>query len=330
MNITVIMNFKEITKFSSSIMESKINDDLLTIKIKSHNSEKEYEFQAHSFETIFSIKEKIYILSGFLPNQQQLIFKGKILIDDITLTYYKIQENSIIFLVPIKRDKSLKLGPTKIIERIKELIKKLHKSNHFKYKEIISEIKNLISDSTLISFSSISREARDIINDATIEINSFETPFCDQSIKCIAQSTDLTLAQIESNPDGLRILKSIYEEDINFENPEKKIDFEDSFTFIEYEKKLSEKPLPTICFQKIFHQDSLINLNSTRINLNDEDFWSENDFKKYLKNKFSQQVAILKKMGFDDEQIILQALGETNGNVQLAAQILQNKFFFPY
>jgi transcriptional regulator with GAF, ATPase, and Fis domain len=40
--------------------------------------------------------------------------------------------------------------------------------------------------------------------------------------------------------------------------------------------------------------------------------------------KFSKEVAVLKHMGFNDEDRIVRALCETNGNVKLAAQLLEN------
>ena len=54
----------------------------------------------------------------------------------------------------------------------------------------------------------------------------------------------------------------------------------------------------------------------------------DDDINQSLCQKFASQIEILKKMGFDDERNILEALGETNGNVQKAAKILQNKFYY--
>ena len=45
------------------------------------------------------------------------------------------------------------------------------------------------------------------------------------------------------------------------------------------------------------------------------------------KEKFATEVAVLKKKGFKDEKTIMQALYETNGNVQLAEQLLKDGHF---
>ena len=44
-----------------------------------------------------------------------------------------------------------------------------------------------------------------------------------------------------------------------------------------------------------------------------------------LKVKFADQINALKDMGFTDEEIILQALRETGGNVRKAEQLLRNR-----
>ena len=57
------------------------------------------------------------------------------------------------------------------------------------------------------------------------------------------------------------------------------------------------------------------------------EFSPQDDYDQNLSLKFAPQVEILKTMGFKDEHWIIKALGETNGNVQKAAKLLQNKFF---
>lgn len=55
--------------------------------------------EVESLDTIKSVKEKIREIKGFLPDQQRLIFGGKLLEDDKPLADYKIENNSALSLV---------------------------------------------------------------------------------------------------------------------------------------------------------------------------------------------------------------------------------------
>merc|ERR1712000_227779 len=53
----------------------------------------------HSYDTIFDVGAKIMVEDDIHPEQQELIFAGKLLDDDRTLAHYKIQNESIIYMI---------------------------------------------------------------------------------------------------------------------------------------------------------------------------------------------------------------------------------------
>ena len=284
--------------------------------------------------TVYCLKELVWKETGFLPNQITLVFSGSVLSDMMTLSYYGIHGGSAVYMVPKKDSKlTVRKNPKLMIQELKSLIDNLHRASVMKYREIIEDIRLLITDSALLAYCAISSEAKEAINQANFELENFQHPFGDETARSTAESTDATCRFIESSPDGLRFLQSILEDDIEEEVLEIEEFAFDCPTRIDYQLKISVTPLPTLMFPTIYTQNQVIGTSNSRsesIPLNDDDFWSETDYKRYLKTKFAKQVAALKQMGFDDEQIILQALGETNGNVQMAMQILQNKFFLPF
>uniref|UniRef100_UPI0039E1FEA1 ubiquitin variant R10 n=1 Tax=synthetic construct TaxID=32630 RepID=UPI0039E1FEA1 len=57
------------------------------------------ELEVEPSDTILEVKEKIYEKTGIPPEDQILIYKGKVLEDSKTLADYNIQENDVLYLV---------------------------------------------------------------------------------------------------------------------------------------------------------------------------------------------------------------------------------------
>ena len=300
----------------------------LSIRLSNGDS---FDIEANSMSTVMEVKEIIAKKSGLLENQQRLVYQGKILNDNLSLSFYKIVNKATIFLVPIKRSPNKHQNPKGIIEKLKNLTNEIRIAPPNKVIQLANQIRELTTNSFLLSYASINAEALQVIEEAQNEIEEAEQDMDSESTQYIAQANDITLNQIESQPDGLRTLTSILEEDLKEDAEKYDFSFDEPTVITDKPAKISDSPLPALSQSKISSTSSYYILptgQEFKYDLSDEDFWCETDFKRYIKQKYAQQVEMLKDMGFDDEQTILQALGETGGNVLLAFQILQSRLFF--
>ncbi|EAY04280.1 Ubiquitin family protein [Trichomonas vaginalis G3] len=299
----------------------------LTLTVRLGKSDT-YTVNAWSSDTVNTVKELLVEKTSLQPNQMRLVFAGKVLSDEITLQFYEIVDGSKLYLVPDRNAMKTRQNPKQMIIELRALIKESQVAHPSTLRRILRQLKELISNSLLLSFASISSEAFEAIEDAQSEIEKIERVVNDESSQYLAQTADSTITQIESTSDGLRTLQAIYNDGMyDMENHEEYIPFE--ITIIpDPTEAPSEEPLPSL------YNDRLIDNTSTisQIPENyDEDYDNSKLYNRNLiRQKYAQQVAILKQMGFVDEQFILQALGESNGNIQMAVQILQNKSYFPY
>lgn len=311
-----------------------------TIKVRQIDGT-DLEVQASRVDTIFSIKEQIMRLIFIPPQQQRLVFRGKVLCDDMTLSFYNINPSDTLFLA-ILRKKPERPKASALISRLLELVNSLPELSSAKFTLAIDEINSILDHPVLKSTARINPEVQQIIDDATQAVKTTERPLSEKTIQYMAQSQDLTYAQFEATPDGYRLLKSVMEEEANQVSDSDSRDY--GYTNVNYTPKLSEKSLPN-CWKKkknVFQNTALSltprnfkNLNHTYSNYykrqgeTPQDTWEtqtqKKDSKIMLKEKFAVQIKSLKEMGFTDEEIILQALRETGGNVQKAEQLLRNR-----
>ncbi|KAK8882616.1 hypothetical protein M9Y10_045258 [Tritrichomonas musculus] len=299
------------------------------------------EVQASRIDTIFSIKEQIMRIIFIPPQQQRLVFRGKVLCDDMTLSFYNINPNDTLYLAILKKKDERPKAST-LVSRLLELVNSLPDLSSAKFNLAIDEINSILDHPVLKSTARINPEIQQIIEDATQAVKTTERPLSEKTIQFMAQSQDLTYAQFEATPDGYRLLKSVMEEEANQASDSDNRDT--GYTNVNYVSKLSEKSLPN-CWKKkknVFQNTALSltpknfkSLNHTyssyykRPNEVPKNTWESQAQKKdpinVLKVKFADQINALKDMGFTDEEIILQALRETGGNVRKAEQLLRNR-----
>ena len=327
-------------------------DEEILLFIRNKDS-KDVEVRISQHSTILNLKEKIENEIHCFVEQQKLIFRGKILNNDLSLGYYGISNNSIIYIVITPEKIHNVSNPRFLIEKVKTLLQQIKSTKIHKRTKIVSEIKEILEKPTMIAFISFSKEAAEIAKEATEQIKMYYVEPEVEKSQLLAQQTDISLNQIEASSDGLRTLQHFYEEELE-DTEIKYAIYADDAEEEEYEyltiplnspsyptivpekpKEISHTPLPALSQPiSMFNPFSYTNFGqqstNTRYDLYNDDFWSEKDMKKYMKQKYSQQIAILKYLGFEDEQNIIKALGETNGNVQLAYQILQNQVVFSH
>ena len=318
---------------------------VILIRVKT-STERPFVIRASKSDTIQSIKERITTKTGLYPYQQRLIYKGMVLTDELTIGFYGISQNQTLYLAPIKNKQLVNQKPEEKLRKLVTLMQQLDVASPYKFNEIVNEMKELVEDPILKGYARLDQRVADAIQSANDLMDSVDRPQSRQAEQYLARTTDYALSLVESAPDGLRMLQSIIDDYSSDEEPS----YNNKPTHIEYRPRIMSKPLPPLKGTKSIFQSSAYRTLQTRkeftrtprdckispsISLTDSHEFDEfldipfhNDSNENLSQKFASQVEILKKMGFDDERNILQALGETNGNVQKAAKLLQNWFFY--
>lgn len=311
----------------------------IVIKIKPIDGSSFY-IHASSMDSIFSIKEQIMRISFIPPQQQRLVFKGKILFDEMTLAYYNISSQETLYLAVLKK-KIERPKPQALVNRLVELINQLNNAPASKYSSIVDEISTLIDHPILKAAARINPEIQQILENAAQEVSTSERPLSEKRAQLMAFTHDLSFAEFESSPDGYRLFQSFLEEeeanqDASIEN---RIPV---YTNVSYTSKPSSRELPN-CWKRLnsVFQNAALSL-TPRLYRNSPQHYSYFDNSTtgisshtwdpktnyramILKERFADQLNLLKSMGFTDEECILQALRETGGNVKKAEQLLRNR-----
>ena len=118
-------------------------------------------------------------------------------------------------------------------------------------------------------------------------------------------------------------------------------------TNLDYFSKISESPLPTLWRRKnatlpygfqnhtsIFQNAATASIGSKRalairnksLQKSENVRSAEYLYTDTLREKFSNQIAALKKLGYADDNTVLEVLAETDGNIQKTIRILKNRF----
>jgi hypothetical protein len=168
-----------------------------------------------------------------------------------------------------------------------------------KQRRLAPDVANLISNPVLEAFASIDPGARLIVEDARLLVESAESADTAQMSQALATVNDQVMTAFEATPAGMRLLWETVEQENSKRTRPAPAQIP---TKIDFETSIAEEPLPIWW--------------ST---------WEERDHgwrSCTAKGQFSREIRALKRMGFDDESVILRALKETSGNVQRAAKLL--------
>lgn len=195
-------------------------------------------------DTVLSLKEDLYDEMGVFPHQQTLLYKGGILNDDLSLSFYGIHDHSVLYLVP-KKEKNMYIAKSfYYMDKLKHLLGMLSSAKSNEFDEIRSEIIDILNDPILKGFARIDDSARNLLKNAREVLRDTEKPISQGQKRLLASFTDRAYTQAESSPDGLRSLgKYLQEDEAEIESTHKET------TNLPKTKGISTMPMP-LCFQK--------------------------------------------------------------------------------
>jgi hypothetical protein len=261
------------------------------------------------YSTVSSLKDLISERSGLLPTQHRLIFNGSILTNEMTLSYYRISNSSRIYFLPLPA-RSHRPRPYQRLNQLWPLLDELGVVDSSRYVDLVCEIKDIIEDPAILSLSRIDPVVRDAVDDALALVAATARPTSRKMADFHARCQDQLFDQFEGAPDGMRVLQSLVDEMENDDAPAPPMRIRPA-------GRISDRPLPNPWSAR--RKEGALYTSAMRLS------FGGSELRKDARLKFSEEVAVLKNMGFRDEDRILQALCETNGNVHLAAKLLQSR-----
>ena len=260
-------------------------------------------------DTVFNLRQKISEQIGLTPELLTIVFNGQVLLDDISLGFYKISNKSKIFFTLKKVVVDKKPRPSHLIDQLYKLVSTLLTKPKSKHDTIMLEISELIENPILQAFARLDRDTQQMIDDALMILESIPS-YAYSNYESIAAMNDMTMTQYETTAEGMRALEEAMLNDDDEEYSSIDDGIFDLPTVITPSRKISNKPLPT-CWA-----------------FDNSSFFSSSASIQPLREVFARQIRALKKLGFNDEPTILKVLNETAGNVPKAAQILFGKQFY--
>ena len=302
----------------------------VTVQVQ-RGSDEPFTVTCDEYDTVFSLKEAIAAVTGVNPINQRLVFAGKILSDQLSLSFYKIGDGSRVFMVT-QYPRKEKPRPYQMLNRLLSLVEELPTVDASRYREVTSEIDAIIDEPFVRGVARIDSDVRQLLEGAEDALYLSRRPVSRKTKDFVARSHDIIMDQFDACPEGLRIMKGLIDAD------EDEYDSEPQVTELNYRSKISERPLPNPWGRDRvgIGRRSILKDSALRMSMpiprrefapKQKTVTFEGRTNTQLKSKFSQQLAALKNMGFHDEKVMLEALSETNGNVQLAAKLLRDNSF---
>jgi hypothetical protein len=289
-----------------------MDDTAATVTISLQLNNKPWRLQSvDRFSTVLGLKELIASACGLCPFQQRLVFAGQLLEDEMSLDFYQITNNSRVYLLPIRQSRE---NPRFHLTRLTALISEASASDCRTARAAVAGIKSLLDNPVLVALSRIDDTVKSTLEEADVIVNGFESRRSPDTSDVQARAQDQLMSQFDTSPEGFRAMVSLLES--NSESDEER--FADP-TRIQPAVRICERPLPTPWASK---KKSVLYRSALRVSVGAREAPRKSVTFGIAKAKFPQQMAVLKDMGFSDEDRIMQALCETNGNVQLAAKRL--------
>jgi hypothetical protein len=170
-------------------------------------------------------------------------------------------------------------------------------------RQLSAEITGLLDDPVLHSYARICPEVKAIVDDARIFLDSVEPPLSAELNRTIACLNDQTMTQFETTAAGMRSLRDVLMKDVGPRTVPL------APVHLDFEPRITEEPLP------VWWSPRLAEAGRVRRHTRDRQV--------PMRERWSNEIRALKRMGFGDESVILRALKETSGNVQRASELLK-------
>jgi hypothetical protein len=282
---------------------------------------------ANRYDTVLHLKESLAVCTGIYASQQRLVYAGYVLADEMSLDYYRIRSGSQLFFVAA--DSSLQVGqrPYQMLSDLLHLLDELPSAESRRFSEIINDIRYIISNSTVRASARIDPEVKQLLEEAEETINNAKRPISRRMHDFLARLQDCNVDPCDLSGDDL---DTVVNDELDKE------DDDAPPTNIRYRKHVSNQPLPLTWTgqqrtgKSVFHR-SAMRLSFAAVapapgdSITSRKATFDSGGCTSARSRFSRQLAVLRNMGFHDERVMLDALSQTNGNVQLAARLIQNK-----
>ena len=323
--------------------------DEIEVNIKLASNNKTYNIPIRKSDTILKLKEYCKIISNIPQDQQNLLYKGKMLLDEKLIKYYNIENNQNIILVKKKIQKSGSLNQNSkinffnIINLNESDNKEINLNEVFNICNIFPDIASLYNNLDLNRFDdfyqllgvgnfkdiigiepqkmkeilkdpSTKEMMNDMLKDPSIIEMLFNNPMFrtriqnNRFLKFVFQNLNFFANKIANNSNYLQIGLNTFKEN--------KRDELNSGTGI----SIPPDPFENANNNQIMNSSSQISdINSfNNIIIENKDNFKNSRINIDLKEKYKDQLSQLKSMGFSNEEINIQTLNKTNGNIENA------------
>jgi hypothetical protein len=278
---------------------------------------------ADRYATVYSLKESISARSGVEMSQQRLVYSGKVLVNEMSLYHYGITDGSRVYYVPAPRAGLSRPRPNSILNRLWSLTHELPVVDSRRFSEVVLLIREVLDDPAVRARAKIDARLKDALDKAEETVTKTERPISRRTQDFEARNQDLLLDQFDSTPEGFCMMRSLAENES--ESDEEELP---EPTRIRFVRQISERPLPVPWASKGGQVLRNAGLRVAAGLMTREPRSGRRvtfESRAQSGGTYSEAVEVLKARGFRDEDVILQALRETDGNIQHAAQLLQRR-----
>ena len=321
----------------------------IEVNIKLLKNNKIYYMLIRKSDTILRLKEYCQKISDIPPSEQNLLYKGKILIDEKLISSYNIENNQTIILLKKEEPKSEYVPIAQNFNSLKN--KKLLDNKDINYTEVVKSFRQLPDLSSFFKNLDVKK------------LNNYSQSFGFETIPELCDIKPQEWEECLKDPSFLEMINNLFNDPSSLENFLKDKNFQDVIqkspihkficlnpqiitpenfqkvknSFYQNEKNLIESSKTEISVppdpfgsldnnqinQMINSSDKITNINSfNKYNTPNKEIIDNNEIDIDYKEKYKDQLSQLNDMGFIDEESNIQALKQCNGDINNALEKL--------